>query len=336
MSDQERAAQLESTIREVAQLVSEKCVNSKTQRPYTVTQIRDAMKSAGYMVHPTRNIKQQFLDCVKLLQKKKMLDIERAKMELCLVLLALDEEDYEQRRKVAVELLIEQGVKMSDIKQATEESRILFQSDPSLYRRIMEAIAGDELVKGRLDIIQQCVIESGDVTLCSELKRRAHQQSGGNEGVINKAAEIETKGDLQQLSKKLQSKLAVDNEDDYCPTPMTNSRKAQKAATKKSKKAKRREKEETIERQERITAEKERQKKRAERLSLTEEEPTNKLSSGQGYTSTTAPGKVFATRKDLQSHFRSDWHRYNLKLKMKGVAPVSEQEFLLVDADAFF
>ena len=45
------------------------------------------------MVHPTRNVKQQFLDCVKLIQKKKVLDIERAKMQLALVLLDNEDED---------------------------------------------------------------------------------------------------------------------------------------------------------------------------------------------------------------------------------------------------
>lgn len=37
-----------------------------------------------------------------------------------------------------------------------------------------------------------------------------------------------------------------------------------------------------------------------------------------------------------REHYRSDLHRYNLKLKMKGVPPVSEDEFRLVDAEDFF
>src|SRR6056300_437708 len=92
VSDQERAAQLESTVREVATMVAEKCVHPISRRPYTTTQIRDAMKSVGFMVHPTRNIKQQFLDCVRLLQEKQVLDIERAKMKLAIVLQQQDDD----------------------------------------------------------------------------------------------------------------------------------------------------------------------------------------------------------------------------------------------------
>jgi ribosome maturation protein Sdo1 len=44
------------------------------------------MKSVGFMLHPTKNVKQQFLDCVRLLQEKKLFSIHRAKMLLVIVL----------------------------------------------------------------------------------------------------------------------------------------------------------------------------------------------------------------------------------------------------------
>lgn len=37
---------------------------------------------------------------------------------------------------------------------------------------------------------------------------------------------------------------------------------------------------------------------------------------------------AFETADEQRSHYRSDWHRYNLKRKVAGVAPVSESEFL--------
>ena len=40
--------------------------------------------------------------------------------------------------------------------------------------------------------------------------------------------------------------------------------------------------------------------------------PAQMAQQQQNLTSTTAPGKVFSSRKDLQDHYRSDWHRYNL------------------------
>lgn len=125
------------------------------------------------------------------------------------------------------------------------------------------------------------------------------------------------------------------------PQRVTNSRKAQKAQQKKSKKAKRREKEEQAEKDERIAAEKIRQKERAERLGIVEGSngATAEPSSASGGGGDTKPcntcGGSFTPGK-YRSHFRSDWHRYNVKLKMKGVAPVSEREFQLCDADEFF
>ena len=374
VSDQERSAQLESTIREVASMVMEKCVHPGSRRPYTMAQVRDAMKTAGFMVHPTRNTKQQFLDCVKLLQKKKVLDIERAKMQLALVFLD-DEEagsDYLERRNNATSLLVAEGVARSDIlpPNGSDDTRIVFQSDPSLYRKV-DGIARDPSVQGRLEIIQQCVTEEGDVTLGSELERRAQQrqQHNANEEEERKRPSINNNGvaaspasdndDIQSLSNKMQTSLTMvehgpssDRPDkkqheyhDATQTVAINSRKAQKAAQKKSKKAKRREKEEAAEREGRIAAEKARQKERAERLGIAKGDNSattadvggeNKTNGGGGDTKPcNTCGGSFAPG-EYRLHFRSDWHRYNVKLKMKGVAPVSEKEFLICDSDAFF
>ncbi|KAL9184338.1 hypothetical protein ACHAXT_002424 [Thalassiosira profunda] len=46
-------------------------------------------------------------------------------------------------------------------------------------------------------------------------------------------------------------------------------------------------------------------------------------------TSTTAPGKFFASRSDLQSHYKSDWHRYNLKRREAGLPLLNETDFNL-------
>ncbi|KAL7532764.1 hypothetical protein ACHAWF_004234 [Thalassiosira exigua] len=46
-------------------------------------------------------------------------------------------------------------------------------------------------------------------------------------------------------------------------------------------------------------------------------------------TSTTAPGKVFASRSELQEHYKSDWHRYNLKRREAGLSMLNERDFTL-------
>ena len=114
-------------------------------------------------------IKQQFLDCVKLLQKSQTLDIERAKMQLALVLFDEDKngigsssDHVDVRRNNTIDLLVKEGISRSDIHPPNkddgiqQQTRIIFQSDPSLYRKI-EIIARDTSVRGRLEIIQQCI-----------------------------------------------------------------------------------------------------------------------------------------------------------------------------------
>ena len=298
------------------------------------------------MVHPTRNVKQQFLDCVRLLQEKKVINIERAKMLLVIVLVSLEgDDDFSKRRDATVGLLTEVGVESEHIKPAVEKNdpRVTFKSDPSLYRQL-EAIAKDPVIKGRLEIIQQCVTDEYDVTLGSDLVQPRDQKS--QPGATEKKPTVCISDDVDaSLSEELKSNLNVVDKSSSpiqeAQSTNVNSRKAQKAAQKKSKKAKRREKEEQAEREERINAEKERQKARADRLGLAEDDNNKhgsaESASGQG--SDTKPCNTCGgnfTHGEYRAHFRSDWHRFNVKLKMKAMPPVSEKEFLLCDADEFF
>ena len=250
-------------------------------------------------------------------------------------------------------LLAAEGISRGDVTPATgdDDSKVIFKSDPSKYRRL-EEIAKDESVGGRLDITRQCVTESGDVALGSELERRAMAQQQYDEAEHDVGPENVSKLDegdgagraVEDLTSRVQVNLRVDdsdNDDENFSRPAANSRKAQKAAKKKSKKAKRREKEEAAERDERVSAEKERQKRRAERLGLNAEPSCTRVNGqqpsggGEGSKSCTTCGGSF-TPAEYRAHFRSEWHGYNVKLKLRGVPPVSEEEFRMVDMDAFF
>ena len=51
------------------------------------------------------------------------------------------------------------------------------------------------------------------------------------------------------------------------------------------------------------------------------------VTNNMGYTSTTAPGIVFATRTELAEHYKSDWHRYNLKRREAGLPMLFLHDF---------
>ena len=50
-------------------------------------------------------------------------------------------------------------------------------------------------------------------------------------------------------------------------------------------------------------------------------------SENRTFTCYTAPGVGFASEEEMKEHYRSDWHRYNLKRKVAGLAPLSREAF---------
>jgi pre-60S factor REI1 len=48
----------------------------------------------------------------------------------------------------------------------------------------------------------------------------------------------------------------------------------------------------------------------------------------QTLTSTTAPGKTFSFRSELAEHYKSDWHKYNLKRREAGLPLLQESDFV--------
>lgn len=46
-------------------------------------------------------------------------------------------------------------------------------------------------------------------------------------------------------------------------------------------------------------------------------------------TSTTAPGKIFSSRSELASHYKSDWHKYNLKRRELNMPMLTYEDFTI-------
>lgn len=80
MSDKERQSQLDSTFRDIATIVADKCINPDSKRPYPVGVIERAMKDIHYSVKPSKGSKQQALEVIRSLQQS--MPIERARMRL--------------------------------------------------------------------------------------------------------------------------------------------------------------------------------------------------------------------------------------------------------------
>lgn len=209
--------------------------------------------------------------------------------------------------------------------------------DPSLYRPLEDLSKSVEA--GRLEILNQVVKREGDTTIDEEIRenQQLQQQQEAEQQTAALSQTVEVDVDVE-LSTQTQRKLTIDNDaDDISPSSLHHSlRKNQKKAQKKSKKAKRREKEEAAERQARLEAEQARQQARQEAgTGNNNVSVTTAATATLGNKSCNTCGGNF-TMAEYRSHFKSDWHRYNQKLKLQGVAPVCEKEFRLCDSDAFF
>lgn len=62
VSDKERELEYQTLFRDVASILAEKCVNSQSNRPFTISMLERAMKDLHVSVDPKRSAKQQALE----------------------------------------------------------------------------------------------------------------------------------------------------------------------------------------------------------------------------------------------------------------------------------
>jgi hypothetical protein len=63
-------------------------------------------------------------------------------------------------------------------------------------------------------------------------------------------------------------------------------------------------------------------------MSTTTSTAMTTATTGAVLTSTTAPGKIFLSRSEIADHYKSDWHKYNLKRREAGLPLLEEREFV--------
>ena len=62
VSDKERQLELDSLFKDVASVLSDKCINPDNNKPYTISMLERALKDVHFSVDLHRNAKQQALD----------------------------------------------------------------------------------------------------------------------------------------------------------------------------------------------------------------------------------------------------------------------------------
>jgi len=156
VSDKERSQQLESMFRDIATLVSEKCVNPDTKRPYPVGVIESAMKEVHYSVKPHKGTKMQALEVIKLL--KETIPIEKAQMRIKVVL----PKDCAKKVREKLTPYIT-GVESEEWNCGELELECLI--DPGHYRTVDETISADSRGKGSLELLSLKEVTEGEETV---------------------------------------------------------------------------------------------------------------------------------------------------------------------------
>ncbi|KAI0820638.1 Shwachman-Bodian-diamond syndrome protein [Trametes gibbosa] len=146
VGDKEREHDLSSVRREIATLVSEKCVDPSTQRPYPVGVIDKAMTEAGFSVRPGKNAKSQVSECIKLLQTGSKLPIQRARMRVRVSLPVADAEKLKPK-------VLEGADTVEKEEQASDEWQAVLLIDPSQFRVLGDLLQKECKGRGRLETL---------------------------------------------------------------------------------------------------------------------------------------------------------------------------------------
>ncbi|KAI7850879.1 SBDS protein C-terminal domain-containing protein [Circinella umbellata] len=156
VAEKERSNQLESMWRDIANIVTDNCVNPQTKRPYTVTMIEKAMQDLHLSVNTKRSSKSQALDVIKQLQQKQVLPIQRAQMR---VRLTLPQTKEGKKLREKLQPLI---TSIEDEDSNSDEYEVIALVDPGNYRQINELLQSESKGKGQLEIMNLREKEEGD------------------------------------------------------------------------------------------------------------------------------------------------------------------------------
>ncbi|GAB4814927.1 hypothetical protein N2152v2_001973 [Parachlorella kessleri] len=154
VSDKERKVELDTLFRDVASIVSEKCINPETRRPYTITMIERALRDAHFNVDPKRPAKAQALEALPLLQQR--FPIERARMRLRITV------PLGSREELLSMLQGKQGgvVEEQDL-VGSSQLVVVCLVEPGLFRDLHSLVQSSSEGVGRLDVVALAATGAG-------------------------------------------------------------------------------------------------------------------------------------------------------------------------------
>jgi ribosome maturation protein SDO1 len=340
VSEVERNQLYETTLTQIATHLATTCFHPLTGKPYTAAQIKQALTAAAptekatpaageevlhFSVQPHKPLKQQYLHALKYLQQRG-LPIVRAAMEL--------EWLYENEQSAEVSAILEElHIASAAVPPSTTDSshvqRLIV--DPSLYRPLQE-MATQRVPGSRIEIVRQQVFEKREDVLGEYTSGTAPGEPNESPLAVeddNNDGEYAENDAVDHVTEEEEEEEEVE----VAPIPRKQKKKKHLQMLQQQM--------ETV-----AIVDDDGKDQDPSRRQPEESRPIASAASVESSTTTaeganvqrcnTCPGSEFTTPAEYRAHFRSDWHRYNLKLKLQQCAPIRYEEFVQCDAESFF
>jgi len=150
VGEKERAQDLENLWKEIANVVAEKCVDPTTQRPYPVGMIEKGMAEAGFSVKVGKSAKLQVLDCIKILQTKSTLPIQRSRMRVRITMPSKDGKRLKEK-------ILESAEKVEEDEFGQNDWELIMLIDPGQFKVLTELLNKEVKGGGRMETLTQTV-----------------------------------------------------------------------------------------------------------------------------------------------------------------------------------
>jgi ribosome maturation protein SDO1 len=342
---------------------SRKGKKKKAPRPSQGTASTDRQSTAPiqFTIQPHKPIKQQYLQALKYLQTANILPIVRAGMEL--------QWEYDATAEDAVVAALAQ----LDIAAAAETTgtataaatladatmmRRTFTVDPSVYRPLQE-LAQTRVPGSRLEILRQQVFAPTATSAAASTDKKPLEKHS-DDPVRDEEEEAALDGDGDKSSLHQSPKLDSDESSDEKSSSDSDEddvfvmQQRSKAKKKQMKKVARRRVLQDYDIADPVPtndAKSDVTQSAAVAASVADHGESSVVeASTNGAASTTSTtagqqglvscntciGASFVSQSEYRAHFRSDWHRFNQKLKLQGAAAIALAEFEQCDSESFF
>jgi ribosome maturation protein SDO1 len=148
VSDKERKVELDTLFRDVASILSEKCLNPENNRPYTISMLERALKDVHFSVDPKRPAKTQALEALPILKSR--FPIERARMRLRITMPLTGGDDLKELLNSRAAAIEEQDLHGNML-------TLVCLLDPGAYRAVHALVQGAG-AGGRVEVVALAAI----------------------------------------------------------------------------------------------------------------------------------------------------------------------------------